>query len=194
MTERVDKLTSSGELTAYIGAHLVGIAVAFTTSPIIFRSLSAVLGADRQLIYLASFAISIVQMLGVLVIFLYARRLFIDAGPAPGAAASSSLPLTPPASKPLGAAPVAPGSPPGTSQGVISIVLGVLGLIPGIGALLSIVGLTIGISGRRRALHAANENGALLNLLGIIFSTITLVLSVGYVVFILLALSTTSWR
>ncbi|MBR2689358.1 MAG: hypothetical protein IKE42_16035 [Aquamicrobium sp.] len=66
---------------------------------------------------------------------------------------------------------------PGTILGIVSIVCGVLGLVPGFGILLSIGGLICGLIGRGQAKRVGNANGATLNKVGIILSSLTLIIA-----------------
>lgn len=66
---------------------------------------------------------------------------------------------------------------PGTILGIVAIVCGVLGLVPGFGILLSIAGLICGLIGRGQAKRVGNANGATLNKVGIILSSLTLVIA-----------------
>lgn len=73
---------------------------------------------------------------------------------------------------------------PGTILGIVSIVCGVLGLLPGFGILLSIGGLICGLIGRGQAKAAGNANGATLNKVGIILSALTLVIAFLFTVLV----------
>jgi hypothetical protein len=93
-----------------------------------------------------------------------------------------------PAAQPQGAY-TAPGSGAGTSVppamrqaasdgsglGIASIVLGVISLFPGIGALTSVAGLICGIIGRKQAKTANNAMGVTLATVGICISAFLLV-------------------
>lgn len=66
---------------------------------------------------------------------------------------------------------------PGTILGIVAIICGILGLMPGFGVLLSFAGLICGLIGRKQAKAAGNANGATLNKVGIILSLLTLAIA-----------------
>ncbi|MEM5787871.1 MAG: DUF4190 domain-containing protein, partial [Syntrophobacteraceae bacterium] len=72
---------------------------------------------------------------------------------------------------------VAASSSDGTVLGVVSLAGGILGLIPTFGIIMSIVGLITGLVGRGQAKKASNQTGSILNLIGIIISSITLAIA-----------------
>jgi hypothetical protein len=65
----------------------------------------------------------------------------------------------------------------GTAWGVVSIVFGAIGLMPFVGIVSAIIGFCTGLIGRSKARRFGNPTGMTLGLIGIILSSITLVIA-----------------
>jgi hypothetical protein len=70
------KLTSAPEVTAYLLAHIGGIAATYLINPLIFAALAAAGYGLR--IPLAALAMSVLMMFVVLLLFLVMRKMFGD--------------------------------------------------------------------------------------------------------------------
>lgn len=179
MSARQGKLTDPPEIGAYVLAHAAGLLWAFTVNPWIFRAL--VEKGYRNLM-LPSIAMSIAVSAVVLLIFLFLRRMM--AGGTQTAAASppgATVPAPAPPPAAFATQPVAAASfGAGWILGVVSIVCGVLGLLPGFGILASMIGIALAWVGRRRALEDSDSRGAFLCLVGLALASVTLVIAVLY--------------
>ena len=174
------KLTDLPEIGAYVLAHAAGIAWGFGVNPTIFRALAA--QGYRNLL-LPSIALSIAIAAFVLLIFLVLRRIMEGAMQT----AADSLPAVPVSR--LEPAPTLPPLPAGTlgagwMLGIVSIVCGVIGLLPGFGILAAIIGIGLGWTGRRRALQEGDHRGAFLCRVGIILASVTLVIAALYLLLV----------
>lgn len=181
MTASKARWTSARELTVYIATHALGIAISFLMFPAILAdarragvqdipSLAVVLHVLMALVVLALFVVGRRFLASGAPVAAQSSQPFIAAIPQPQAL-SSGVP-TPPAPAPGGTM-----AQPGSILGVVSIVCGVLGLMPGFGILLSIGGLICGLIGRGQAKAAGNASGATLNKVGIILSSLTLIIA-----------------
>jgi hypothetical protein len=175
------KLTDLPEIGAYVLAHATGLAWGFGVNPSIFRALAA--QGYRNLL-LPSIALSIAIAAVVLLIFLVLRRIMegtmqttVDSLPA---VPVPSLGPVPAVTQPLPAGAFGAG----WTLGVISIVCGVIGLLPGIGILAAIIGIGLGWAGRRRALGEDDDRGAFLCRVGIILASVTLVIAALYLLLV----------
>ena len=72
----------------------------------------------------------------------------------------------------------APAPTEGTALGVISMMLGVGGTIPGLGIILAILGIVLGNTAKNRGKRTGNSVGATLGIIGVVVSSFTLVVAV----------------
>lgn len=184
MTGSNARFTTGQEVVAYLVAHAVGygITVLINTQilvPLVYPSLVK----NHQMSFIAgiSFIIFVCVTIVVLFGFLTLRKLFagntpapISAVPVPPAAVPASVYAAPATAAPRDAAT---SSGAGRIMGVISLVCGILGLTPGLGILVSVIGLILGLIGRRHSAAEGDAGGATLGLIGVILSSITLVIA-----------------
>jgi hypothetical protein len=183
MSNPQGKFTDGGEIGAYVLAHAAGLLWGFGVNPWIFRTLVAKGYRDLML---PSIALSIAIAAVVLLLFLFLRRIMtggmqVQASSLPGATAAPP----PPAAAPVGAPRLQAGTVgAGWILGIVSIVCGVIGLLPGFGLLAAMIGIALGWVGRRRALQEGDSRGAFLSLVGLILACVMLVVSGLYLLVI----------
>lgn len=86
--------------------------------------------------------------------------------------------LNAPNTNPIGSAGLSEGTTNGVILGSVSIVFGVLALMPGFGVLMAIIGAITGYIGRRQAKISDNANGKLLSIIGLSISIFILLVQV----------------
>jgi hypothetical protein len=170
MSNPLGKFTDAGEIGAYVLAHAAGLLWGFGVNPWIFRTLVAKGYRDLML---PSIVLSLAVAAVVLFLFLLLRRMMTGGMQA----AVSGLPGAPAVPPPPTPAPV-PGA--GWVLGIVSIVCGVIGLLPGFGLLAAMIGIALGWVGRRRALQEGDNRGAFLCLVGLVLACVMLVVSGVY--------------
>jgi hypothetical protein len=184
MSNPQGKFTDAGEIGAYVLAHAAGLLWGFGVNPWIFRTLVAKGYRDLML---PSVALSIAVAAVVLLLFLFLRRMMTGGTQA----AASGLPGAPavpppptPAPLPVGALRPQAGPGAGSVLGIVSIVCGVIGLLPGFGLLAAMIGIALGWVGRRRALEEGDNRGAFLCLVGLVLASVMLVVSGIYLLLV----------
>jgi len=183
MSNPQGKFTDAGEIGAYVLAHTAGLLWGFGVNPWIFRTLVAKGYRDLML---PSIALSIAIAVVVLLLFLVLRRM-ITGGTQATASGLPGAPAVPPTPTP---APVGAPRPQagavgaGWILGIVSIVCGVIGLLPGFGLLASLIGIALGWVGRRRALEEGDNRGAFLCRVGLILASVMLVVSGLYLLLV----------
>jgi hypothetical protein len=183
MSNPQGKFTDAGEIGAYVLAHTAGLLWGFGVNPWIFRTLVAKGYRDLML---PSIALSIAVAVVVLLLFLFLRRMMTGMqATASGLSGASTVPPSPsPAPGPAGAPRLQAGAGAGWVLGVVSIVCGVIGLLPGIGLLAAMIGIALGWVGRRRALEEGDDRGAFLCLVGLVLASVMLVVSGIYLLLV----------
>lgn len=89
-----------------------------------------------------------------------------------------------PPSQPPSSVPTSSMQAPGTILGIVSLVCGVLGLLPSFGIVLAIAGLVLGIIARKQAIPVNNATGKTLGVIGAILSSITLIIALVTILFV----------
>jgi len=183
MSNPQGKFTDAGEIGAYVLAHAAGLLWGFGVNPWIFRTLVAKGYRDLML---PSIALSIAIAAVVLLLFLVLRRMMagglqVTAYSAPGVPAATPTPAPVPAGTPRLQAGVVGA---GWILGIVSILCGVIGLLPGFGLLASMIGIALGWVGRRRALEEGDNRGAFLCRVGLILASVMLVVSGLYLLLV----------
>lgn len=172
------KFTSGPEVIAYLIAHAIGYGITLIISTQILapRVYPALVKSHQiNLIFAVNLAMFVVITAIVLFGFLGLRRAFGGGGD-PQPAAPFAVPPASAAYPPPGVSNLSPPatSGSGSALGIISIVCGVLGLLPGIGVAISLIGLVLGSIGRGGAMREGDAKNAQLCLIGIVLSAITL--------------------
>lgn len=72
----------------------------------------------------------------------------------------------------------------GTGLGIVSVICGCIGFIPGLGMLFAIAGIVCGVLGNMRASAVANGAGRALSVIGIALSAVSLFLMITTVLFL----------
>ena len=154
------KITDTREVAAFLIAGMVQLGFSFSLVPRIYQQIADA-GYSDALRWLG-FIVGAVELLALLALFLFVR--WVLEGLAAGAPPPEGL---------------SGESSRGRKFGFASIVLGALGLVPGLGLAFAIAGLSTGLMERHLAIRAGDPHGASLGLAGIVVSTITLLIEIA---------------